>query len=96
MDYVLMTFRQRNNVRQYAFQGTTVDKQRVEFIVDVDLALVLKHGIPMQEIPLLCRRLLEEKPVSEQARKVNFTQAQMQDYAARRDAAKKEAAARRR
>jgi hypothetical protein len=96
MNYILTAFKQRDSIRQYAFRGTTEDKQHRDFTVDVDLALLLRHRIPLQEIPLLCRRLLEGKPVSEQSRHLTFTPALMLEYAGRRDAAAREAALRRR
>lgn len=79
--YVLLGSQTRANVREYTFQGTTSSQRHVTFIVHVDLKAALKHRIPVQEIPLLCRRLLEEKPVADQESEVSFTEERMADYA---------------
>ena len=95
MDYVLMDFQQEANVRHYAFQGTTEDDQRFNFVVNVDLDIVFKHRIPIQEIPLLCRRLLEQEPVSEQSRKLTFTEEHMRAHVKRCEEEKRQAVMRR-
>lgn len=95
MDYVLMDFQQRANVRHYSFRGTTEDNQRFDFVVNVDLDIVLKHRIPIQEIPLLCRRLLEQEPVSAQSRKLTFSEEHMQAHVKRCEEEKRQAVMRR-
>lgn len=94
--YVLIAFQQRENIRHFRFKGTSEDKQRLEFIVGVDLALTRTYGIAAQELPLLCRRLLEEKPVLEQSRRSMFSEARMADYARRRDEERQQGEQRRR
>ena len=58
MDFLLRGFNQISDVRQYAFQSAGAASEN--FTVRADLNLVRKHKIPMQELPLLCRRLLED------------------------------------
>lgn len=96
MQYLLMAFRQHDNVREYSFKGTGPDMTPVDFIVDVDLALVRRHRIPMQDMPLLCRRLLEEKSVSEPELRITFPEERMQDLARRAEAEKASQESRRR
>jgi hypothetical protein len=95
MDYVLVDFRQLENVRQFSFSGTSADKERLNFTVGVNLAAIRSYGITMQELPLLCRRFLEEKPVLEQERKSMFSESRMADYARHRDEEKRETEQRR-
>jgi hypothetical protein len=58
MHYVLMGFDQEGGVRQYAFEGL-VDGARTNFTVGVDMALIPGYGIRIQDLPLLCREVLE-------------------------------------
>jgi hypothetical protein len=58
MKFVLTGFTQDENVRRYSFQGIAPGGKRTDLSVGVDLALVHRHGIPLQEIPLLCTQFL--------------------------------------
>ena len=59
VEFVFNCFSQDENIRTYIFQGIADDrKTRTEFSVEVDLTLLHKHGIPLQEVPPLCCRLL--------------------------------------
>ena len=52
MKFVLAGFHQNGNVRRYSFQGIGDDRRtRIEFSVGVDLTLLYKHRIPLQEAP---------------------------------------------
>jgi hypothetical protein len=86
MEFMLTGFRQDNNVRRYTFQGVDEDRKRSEFTVGVDLSLVRKHRIPMQELPLLCRGLLQGRPLEEAAAPLMYTEKDMLGYAVRRAA----------
>ncbi len=59
MNYVFTGFRQANAVRQFAFDCVADDRSRTSVTVRADLALARKHQILLQDLPLLCRRLLE-------------------------------------
>jgi len=59
VNLVFTGFRQDYSVRQYVFQSVIQPYEK--FTVGADLNLVRKHNIPLQELPLLCRRLLEAK-----------------------------------
>jgi len=75
MKFVLAGFRQNENIRHYSFQGIGDDRRtRTEFSVGVDLTLLHKHGIPLQEAPLLCSRLLTSRGADEQLRSVMFSE----------------------
>jgi hypothetical protein len=90
MDFVLAGFHQIRNLREYRFQGVSQDRKRAEFRVGVDLAAVRRYGIPLQELPLLCRRLLEGCEGATPAALI-FTEKDMRGYADDR-AARREAA----
>ena len=46
-------------IRQYNFQGLIPDGTRKGFFVTTDVALLTKHHIQIQEVPMMCLRLLE-------------------------------------
>jgi hypothetical protein len=59
MIYIFTGFRQVNSVRQFGFDCVAEDRSRTQVTVGADLALARKHFILLQDLPLLCRRLLE-------------------------------------
>ena len=60
MDYILAGFKQDKDVRVFAFQsfgnGGTIG--RTQYSVRADLTATRKHGIALQDLPVLCRNLL--------------------------------------
>ena len=62
MEFVFTGFRQSNNFRHFAFEGIAEDRTRTQFVVGADLMLIRKYQITMQELPLICLRLLEASP----------------------------------
>ena len=78
-------------MRRFAFQRVATDHSRTEFTVSADMGLLVKHKIPLQELPLLCRALLEDQNDSGPAKAVTFTEVEMLGYVQRRSAAKEEA-----
>jgi len=85
MRYVLTGVNQSQNTRLFAFDRVGDDRTRTEFTVGVDISLIRTYAISLQELPLLCRRFLEErvKPTQTSA----LTEAEMAEYARRRAAA---------
>ncbi len=59
MQFALTGFKQDTGFRVFAFECTAADRTRTEYTVRADLALTRKYGIQMQDLPLLCRGLLE-------------------------------------
>ena len=59
MQFVLAGFQQNLNMRRYTFEGIDADRRRKEVTVEADMGLIRKYKIPLQELPLLCRRLVE-------------------------------------
>ncbi len=77
MEFTLTGFKQDIGFRVFTFQGTSADRTRSEYSVRADLALTRKYGIQMQELPLLCRGLLERCPEGDPQHAITFTEEQM-------------------
>lgn len=60
MQFILTGFTHDAGVRNYAFTGIA-DATRTDFTVGVELALISGYGIRIQELPLLCRGILERQ-----------------------------------
>lgn len=84
MALVLSGFRQFENVRRYFYDTDGPAQKRERFSVDADMDLVRRYRIPLQELPLLCRRLLEGRAKLET---IIFTEKEMMKYADAREAA---------
>jgi hypothetical protein len=85
MHFVLAGFRQSDHTRRYYFDAIDEDHQRTRVTVDADVNLVRKYGISLQELPLLCRQVLEEHP---SVSSVDFTEPEMALCADKRAAAR--------
>ena len=81
MDFTLTGFLQEREIRHYTFQYTDEDRTRKEFTVDADLGLLRKYGIALQELPLLCRRLLERDAMGGDIRGFTFSEDRMREHA---------------
>jgi len=64
MQFILTGFTQDTGFRVFAFEGVAVGQIRTVFTVRADLALSRRYGIAMQELPLLCRSLLDRQEES--------------------------------
>jgi hypothetical protein len=85
MKFVLAGFRQDENVRHYSFEGIGDDRRtRTEFSVGVDLSLLHKHGIPLQEAPLMCSLLLTSHAGAEQLRRFVLSEDDIRAHAEQR------------
>ena len=84
MEFVLAGFRQFETVRRYYFDAVGADRIRKSIAVDADLELVRRYRIPLQELPLLCRRLLDAR---DKAESILFTETDIAQYAKDRTAA---------
>src|ERR1700687_815588 len=81
MQFILMGFKQETDCRTFAFQGIAADRTRTDFTVSADLVLSRKYGIRVQELPLLCKRLLERDDRGEEKRILTFTEEDMRLHA---------------
>lgn len=91
MQFVLTGFTHELGIRVFSFEGIGDDRIRTRFTVRTDLALVRRYGIRLQELPLMCRGILERGNEDQENRALTFTEDQMrlfaQDSAAARDKA---------
>ena len=85
MQFVLAGFRQSDRTRRYYFDAVDKDWKRTRVTVSADLDLVRKHGISIQELPLLCCGLLEGHP---NVAALDFSEAEMAVCADKRAAAR--------
>jgi len=95
MNYIMLGFDQDTGVRQYAFQGVA-DGTKTDFTVGVELALIRSYGIRIQELPLLCRGLLEQQGEGEEKRTFTFAEKEMRAHADTCAAAREAAAQKKR
>ncbi len=87
--YILEGFVPDREFRLFNFQAvdtrlSEVGAVRTAFTVRTDLSLIRKYGIHVQELPLLCRELLERRPVSEAGRHFTLTEEDMRLHQAGR------------
>src|SRR5581483_7798890 len=74
MVFILTGFHQAQGIRYYVYQGQHEDRTSTEFTVDADVRLLPKYNIALQELPLLCRRLLENEHPDASRPAVTFTE----------------------
>lgn len=93
MQFVLKGFREETGFRVFIFDGIDVDRSRSEYTVETDIALSRRYGIRLQELPLLCRALLERLATGEPKRSFTYSEQLMCEHAsieaARLEAARK-------
>jgi hypothetical protein len=77
MRYILRGFTHETGCRVFAFEGIADDHVRTQYKVSADLALTQKYGIRAQELPLLCRELLERRNEEEEHQSFTYTESEM-------------------
>lgn len=92
MQYFLTGFTQELGFRVFAFERMGEDRIRTSWTVRADLALSRRYGIRLQELPLMCRGLLERSEDAEETRAMIFSEEHMRTCANERAAAKEGAA----
>jgi hypothetical protein len=95
MQFMLTGFTQDLAFRVFAFERMGSDRVRTKMVVRADLALIRRYGIQMQELPLLCRNLLERNENGAETRTLTFSEDDMSLHAKDRATAKEAAASRR-
>jgi len=88
--FFLTGFTQAAGIRIYAFVGR-VDAMRIDYTVTVDLALISGFGIRIQDLPLLCRELLQQQEQPDEKGAVVFTEQRMRSHAEKLAAARHDA-----
>ena len=92
MQFILTGFTQELGFRVFAFERMGEDRVRTRWTVRADLALSRRYGIRLQELPLMCRGLLERGDDAEETRAIIFSEELMRTCADERAAAKEGAA----
>ena len=92
MQFILTGFTQELGFRVFAFERLGEDRVRTRCTVKADLVLVRRYGIRLQELPLMCRGILERGDVAAVTPTMIFSEEQMRDCANERAAAKESAA----
>jgi len=95
MQFILTGFTQEMGFRVFAFEGIGDDRLRTKFTVRADLALIRRYGIRIQELPLMCRGLLDRRTDGQDQRTLIFTEDEMSTWAKNSLAARDAAAAKR-
>ena len=80
MEFVMMGFGEERGVRRFTFEGIAGDRTRKQFTVTADLAMLRKYQIAVQELPLLCRRLLERESAVSTTSALEFTEQLMREH----------------
>ena len=84
MKYVLRGFDQEGNLRQYGFIGIAADRTHAAFTVSVDVDLIRRYDVPLQELPILCHQLLDKDRGDAQTRALMFSEEDIVGYVNRR------------
>jgi hypothetical protein len=92
MQFILSGFTQELGFRVFVFERLGEDRVRTRCTVKADLVLVRRYGIRLQELPLMCRGLLERGDEAELTPAMTFSEEQMRVCATERAAAKEGAA----
>ncbi len=77
IQFILTGFKQDLGFRVFAFEGVKADRTRAKYTVRADLGLARKYGIAVQELPLLCRGLLDKGGECEDKRALIFSEDDM-------------------
>ncbi|HWS95008.1 MAG TPA: hypothetical protein VN620_00830 [Candidatus Methylomirabilis sp.] len=88
--FILRGFSQTGGIRIYDFEGIG-DGRRADYTVEVDLALIPGYGIRIQDLPLLCRELLQQRVEPDEISALTFTEQDMRCHAERRATEREEA-----
>jgi len=96
MQFVLNGFTHDLGFRVFAFDHVADDRVRTKCTVRADLALVRRYGIQIQELPLLCRSLLDRHEEGGEIQSLTFTEDEMRTCANEKAAARELAAKKRR
>jgi len=92
MQFALTGFTPDSKFRVFAFQGIGADQKRTPYTVTADLSRIRIYGIMVQDLPLLCVALLEQRSAAGPLQtSLTLSEADMQVYADHRAADRAEA-----
>jgi len=81
MQFILTGFTHEMGFRVFAFECVSKSRPRSAYSVKADLGLLRRYGIRMQELPILCREVLERLIEGDVQRAFTYTEADMSRYA---------------
>ncbi|MBI4894103.1 MAG: hypothetical protein HY821_26025 [Acidobacteria bacterium] len=81
MTYILNGFSQEGEYRVFSFEGIDSERVRTTFLVRIHLALSRQYGIRIQDLPLLCKGVLERSGEEPASPTTTFTEREMDEYA---------------
>lgn len=84
MHYILTGFTHDVGFRVFSYEGTNENRTRTRYTVRVELAMIPKYGIHMQELPLLCQGVLERRIEGEQRIAFTYSEDEMRAHASDR------------
>jgi hypothetical protein len=88
--FILTGFNQTAGIRVYAFESVGAGR-RLDYTVKVDLSLIPGYGIRIQDLPLLCRDLLQQRVEPNEISSLTLTEEDMRSHAEKRATAREEA-----
>lgn len=95
MQFTLVGFTQVGAFRVFTFENAGAKSARTQFSVRANITLIVKYAIHLQELPLLCRGLLERLSGPEGILAFTFTEEEMAAHATSAAAVRRDAALRR-
>lgn len=95
MQNTLVGFTHDNGFRVFSFERVRRDHVRTKWSVRADLVLARAYGIQVQELPLLCRGLLDRCEEGSEIQALTFDEGEMRAWADDRAAARELAASKR-
>ena len=95
MQFVLTGFTHDMGFRVFAFERMGENRVRTQCTVRINLVLIRRYGIQIQELPLLCRGLLDRREEGSEVLSLTFTEEEMRVCADERAAVRAAAAAKR-
>jgi hypothetical protein len=95
MQNTLVGFTHDNGFRVFSFDRVGEDRVRTRCTVRADMALIRAHGIRVQELPLLCRGLLDRCEEGSAIQSFTFEEVDMRHCADERTTLREEAAKKR-
>jgi len=82
VQFLLTGFIQDKDDRVFSFDGVNVDRTKTPVQVRIDTRLARRYGIRTQELPLLCRCLLDRRAEGEHHAVIVFGEEEMSRYRA--------------
>ena len=84
MRFLFVGFTDECGFRLFTFSSSDLDRSETRFIVKADLSLVRACGIRIQELPLLCRTMLDKQDRQQPAESLFLTEEMLRGHASGR------------